>query len=125
MTLAELDDVLDRFGLDFESKEGLAIRDRILSDYGQSIIDSKPERCLHCQFRRNGMKCTMWCDMIDLPSDPKEVALKFINGRNSIQVFPFMCQFVIPVYEETSGETGVMDRIKDSFFKRWKEEKCQ
>lgn len=83
-------------------------RNQVLALHGQSILDSKQERCSHCWLRENG-KCSPSCDVFDLPSDPVEASKRYLaDTANNIQIFPFLCMYMVPVYEKLTGNTHTM-----------------
>ena len=66
MTLQELDDTLEKvFGFDFKSKECLAVRDRILGLYGETLLKSRNLICSRCWMKDNRKRaddCTSFRD---------------------------------------------------------------
>ena len=61
--------------------------------------------------------------MHSLSEDPIEVSKAYLGRPNDIQLFPFLCQFMIPVYEEVTGESNTMRMLLDEFKRRWKKRK--
>lgn len=122
MTLEELDDALKKLGLDIDSDEGKNTRNVILGLYGKSILNSKNERCLHCWMKETNQCGKYPCEYIDISNDAVDVAINYLSNRNDVNLFSFICMFVIPVYERTTGNTNMMKQIEDAYRKQWKKE---
>ena len=119
MTLEELDNALKKLGLDIESDAGKNTRNAILGLYGRSILNSKNERCLHCWMKETNQCGKFPCEYIGIPDDEVDVAVKHLSNRNDVNLFSFICMFVIPVYERTTGNENVMDKIEEAYRKQW------
>lgn len=123
MTLEELDNALTKvFGLDFSKEECRGVRDRVLARYGRHIQQSKGTICGRCWFKEKYGDCRRNCLYNSLPDNPVEVARRYLSTSNDVGVFPFLCLFVIPLYEEETGERDTMKKISSEFMKRWKRE---
>ena len=114
MTIEELDKALEETGLDLSNPPDAKARDMILARHGNTILESKEKHCSRCWFKENN-RCSQFCFFYNLPSDPVEVSKKYLKTPNNIQLFPFMCMFMIPVYEELTGRHGTMDAMRKEF----------
>lgn len=121
MTLEELDEALVKLHLNLNSNAGQEARNRILERYGRTILDARSERCANCWQKEHG-KCTPNCRLYMHTTDPVEVAKSYLSQPNDVNLFPFVCIYVIPLYEETTGETGTMEKLMKDFKRRWKAE---
>lgn len=122
MTLEELDNALKKLGLDIESDAGKNTRNDILGLYGRSILNSKKERCLHCWMKETNQCGKFPCEYIGIPDDEVDVAVNYLSNRNDVNLFSFICMFVIPVYERTTGNENVMGKIEEAYRKQWLKE---
>ena len=123
MTLSELDEALKKLGLDIQGNPvDMDARNLILVRYGNDILAGKKERCQNCWLREHD-KCGPRCPMYSKFNDnPLEAAKEYLNRPNNVQMFPFMCMYVIPVYEETTGNKDTMRELSRAFKEQWKKE---
>jgi hypothetical protein len=120
MTLEELDDALTEvFGLDFSKPECVAIRDRILTSYGTTLISEKKTICERCWRREHG-KCTQECRYRNIEDVPIEASKEYLGRTNDVKLFPFICLYVIPLYEHDTGERDTLKKINQNYRKRMK-----
>lgn len=122
MTLNELDQALAKLHLDLTNKVDLEVRDKILARHGQSILDTKAKRCKNCWLREHG-KCNRGCRLYLDSENPVEVSKAYLSNPNDISIFPFLYLYMIPVYEEVTGNKDTMKMLGKAFKKRWKQEK--
>lgn len=122
MTLQELDEALTKLHLDLTRPCDMAVRNKIVANYGQYVLESKEERCSRCWI---GSKrgCPPACELNTDSQDSFEVGKRVLERPNDINLMSFICLFVIPVYEETTGEHGFMNVLSDEFHKRWRKER--
>lgn len=92
-------------------------RNQVLALHGQSILNSKKERCERCWFRENN-RCGGDCEMYNLPSDPVEASKRYLSHQNNIQIFPFLCMYMVPVYEKLTGSKNTMEKILKTYVQR-------
>jgi hypothetical protein len=113
MTLEELDKALETvFALDFNDPACVGIRDRILESYGRSLLNSRDTMCSRCWIK--GKKgCQKHC-RYNLPLEPIQAARQYLGSPNDVNVFPFLCMFVIPLYEKETGNTGTLAKLAKS-----------
>ena len=122
MTLEELDDALTKvFGLDFTKEECRGVRDRILTLHGNFLLNSRKTICAKCWLREN-KGCSHSCQYYTESTDPIEVSKEYLTNRNDVSIFPFICMFVIPLYEKETGERGTIQKLSVEYRKRWKKE---
>lgn len=123
MTLEELDEALKKLGLDIQGNQiGLNVRNRVLLRYGNDILAGKKERCQNCWLKEHD-KCGPRCPMYSKFDDkPIEAAKEYLSKPNNVRVFPFMCMYVIPVYEEITGQRDTMKELAKIFREQWKKE---
>lgn len=121
MTIEELDEALGKVGLDLTNPECQKIRNMVLALHGQSIVDSKSDRCGRCWYKEND-KCSPACFFNTLPDDPVEVSKEYLLMPNNIQIFPFLYLYFIPVYEQLTGDTDLVKHLCQEFKKRYKKE---
>lgn len=121
MTLEEFDNALTQLHLDLQNPLDLEVRDRILSLHGQTILNSKKHRCSICWLKEKGRACNDGCQMYNIPNDPKEASLFYISHPNDINLFSFICMFLVPVYEEITGNRNTMEQIAKEFRRKWRE----
>jgi hypothetical protein len=38
-----------------------------------------------------------------------------LNGPNDIKIFPFICLYVVPVYEQLTGKTNTLQEMEKQF----------
>ena len=119
MTLEELDAALEKTGLDLTNPPVLEARNMVLEMHGQSIIKSRGDLCSRCWYKENG-KCYAGCPMYGLPDDPVEASKRVLQGRNDIQLFPFLMMYMIPVYEKLTGDKGIVERMRKEYKKMYK-----
>ena len=119
MTLKELDAALEKTGLDLKNPPDLEARNMVLEMHGRDVLGSKADRCSRCWYKENN-KCFPGCDMYGLSDDPVEVSKKILQGRNDIQLFPFMMMYMIPVYEKLTGNTDIMKRLREEYKRMYK-----
>ena len=124
MTLEELDKALEKTGLDLSNPPDMEARNRVLARYGRDILASKSERCAHCWHRENN-RCTPYCSLYSIPSDPVEASIQRLSKPNDIQIFPFICTYMVPVYEEMTGQKNVLESIAKEYKRRWKQKQKQ
>jgi hypothetical protein len=55
-----------------------------------------------------------------LPEDPIEVSKMELERPNDIRIFPFICLYVIPVYEKLTGEKNTLEKIAKKYKNRLK-----
>lgn len=122
MTLNELDQALAKLHLDLTNKADLEVRDQILARHGQSILDTKTKRCKNCWLREHG-KCDRGCRLYLDSENPVEVSKAYLSNPNDISIFPFLYLYMVPVYEEVTGNKDTMKMLGNAFKKRWKQEK--
>jgi hypothetical protein len=118
MTLEELDNALRQMFLDLESESGQRIRDMVLYRYGQNMIDAKEWQCANCWRKEHG-KCSSQCHLHGMSSDPIKASKEYLSHTNDVKLFPFVCMYVIPVYEETTGEKDTMEKLMVEFKRKW------
>ena len=83
---------------------------------------AKRNRCQNCWLREHD-KCGPRCPMYSRFDDkPIEAAKEYLSKPNNVQMFPFMCMYVIPVYEETTGNKDTMKELARAFKEQWKNE---
>ena len=123
MTLDELDVALNKLGLDVKGNpKDAAIRDEILIRHGRDFLQSKSKRCKDCWLKEHG-KCGPMCQMYTPLEDPLEVSKAILSKFNNIKLFPFLFLYMIPVYEEVTGNKDTVKKIAREFKRRWKTEK--
>lgn len=122
MTLNELDEALTKLHLDLTNKADLEVRDKILARHGQSILDTKAKRCKDCWLKEHG-KCNRGCRLYLNSDNPIEVSKAYLSQPNDISIFPFLYLYMIPVYEEVTGQKDTMKQLGKAFKQRWKKEK--
>ena len=118
MTLEELDEMLVQLKLNMDCEEGLAIKDKILRKFGAHILGSKTTRCNNCWYKEH-KGCSSSCELYGLPSDPLEASKSYLARPNDVNMFSFFCLFVVPVYEDVTGEHGTMEKLYKLFSKMW------
>ena len=119
MTLDELDDALLQTGLDVKGHPAnLELRNKILARHGEDILLAKNMKCKDCWLREHG-RCGANCKMHTTSDDPVEVSKEYLSKPNDIQLFPFLCMYMIPVYEESTGEKNMMQKLARGFKQRW------
>ena len=123
MTLQELDEALKKLGLDIQGNPvDMDARNLILVRYGNDILAGKKERCQNCWLKEHD-KCGPRCPMYSKFNDnPLEAAKEYLSKPNNVQMFPFLCMYMIPVYEETTGNKGTMRELAKAFKEQWKKE---
>lgn len=57
-----------------------------------------------------------------MPEDPIEVSKQYLSKPNDIELFPFICAYMVPVYEEITGETNTMRKLVEEFKRMWKKQ---
>ena len=65
-------------------------------------------------------KCYQFCDLNNLPDDPVEVSKQYLSHPNDIKIFPFLCLYMVPVYEKLTGRKNTMQELAKEFDRRWK-----
>ena len=125
MTLEELDNALTRLHLDLKNPVDIEIRNKILARHGKDLLDSKKFRCENCWIKENKGKCNPSCQMYNIPKDPVEASKKYISEPNNIYLFSFLCIYVIPVYEEITGNKNTMEKMAIDFKRLWNKKKSQ
>ena len=85
-------------------------------------MNSKEDRCSKCWLKDN-VGCSDRCEFKNMSSDQFEVGMNHISMRNDIDLMQFIFMFVIPVYEEVTGNKDTMKQIGKAFKRRWKAEK--
>lgn len=121
MTLHELGDALRKIGLDLDTQAGRDILDRILIEFGKSILQSKTKTCESCWMKKN-IGCDSNCRLSGLPTDNLVAAKAYLINPNDINLMSFIFEFVIPIYEKDTGNSGTIETIKREFAKRMKKE---
>ena len=122
MTLEELDDALTKvFGFDFTKQECRKVRDKIMELHGKYLLKAKEGICQTCWLREN-KGCNPSCQYYNVSSNPIEVSKEYLEHPNDISIFPFLCMFVIPLYEKATGEHDTMKKLTLEYRKRWKDE---
>lgn len=119
MTIEELDNALGKMGLNLDSEGGQRTKNLILSNYGKYLITSYKSRCGHCWLKDNN-RCTDDCPVKHLPDDPVKMAVDYLSTYNEVKLMPFIVMFVVPVYEQTTGETNFMEKFKREYQRMWK-----
>lgn len=122
MTLDELDEALTKLHLNLNNKEDLAIRDRILSLHGKSILKVRDKKCANCWMKEHN-RCSKGCRLYLDSDDPVKVSKDYLTKPNDISIFPFLCLYMIPIYEEVTGRKDTMKELGKAFKQRWKQEK--
>lgn len=122
MTLNELDEALTKLHLNLANKADLEVRDKILARHGKAILDTKARRCQDCWLKEHG-KCDKRCRLYLNSDNPVEVSKAYLSQPNDISLFPFLYLYMIPVYEEVTGQKDVMKQLGRAFKQRWKQEK--
>ena len=84
-------------------------------------MNSRKEICERCWLRQN-KGCNSQCQYHSDSTDPIEVSKEFLMSQNDVSIFPFLCMFVIPLYERETGERDTMKKITSAYKKRWKQE---
>ncbi len=113
---------MTKLGLDIQGNPvDMDARNLILVRYGTDILAGKKERCQNCWLREHD-KCGPRCPMYSFNDNPLEAAKEYLGRPNNVQMFPFMCMYVIPVYEETTGNKDTMRELAKAFKKQWKKE---
>lgn len=121
MTLEELDNALSKLGLDVNSESGKNSKNRVITRYGRYILESKKDMCLRCWFRENN-KCSNDCFMYTISDNPYDAGVAYLTNKNNVDLFSFIIMFVIPQYEEDTGQSGTLDRLSDSFRRKYRKE---
>ena len=119
MTIEELDNALGKMGLILDSEGGQRTKNLILSNYGKYLITSYTSRCGHCWLKDNN-RCTDDFPVKHLPDDPEKMAVDYLSTYNEVKLMPFIVMFVVPVYEQTTGETNFMEKFKREYQRMWK-----
>ena len=119
MTLEEFDKALEKTGLDLSNPPDMEARNMVLAMYGRDILAEKPMRCSRCWMRDNG-KCSQGCELYGVSEDPVEAAKQALTRENNVQMFQFMCMYMVPVYERLTDRTGTMDEIRKTFKRMWR-----
>ena len=116
MTLEDLDKVLvDVFKLDFSYPECVDMKNEILRNYGFNILDSRKWTCKQC-WRKQHMGCQEQCVYHGMrDEDPIGAATKYLSFPNDVHVLPFVCIYIVPIYERVTGKSGIIDEIKNMF----------
>ena len=122
MTITELDEALAKLHLDLENPADMEIRDKILARHGQSILDVKDMKCKDCWRKEHGL-CNSGCRLYLDSDNPVEVSKAYLSKPNDINLFPFLYLYMIPVYEEVTGNKDTIKQIGKAFKRRWKAEK--
>ena len=68
-------------------------------------------------------KCDERCNLYSISNDPVEASKAYLSSPNDISLFPFLYLYMIPVYEEVTGERDTMKNLGKAFKQRWKQEK--
>lgn len=121
MTLSELGNALRKIGLDIDTEQGKGILDRILVSFGENILKYKKKRCDSCWLKKN-RGCSDTCELYDSFDDPLMMAKLYLVSPNDVNLMSFIFEFVIPIYEQDTGNTGTIESIKKEFAKRMKRE---
>ena len=122
MTLDELNTALTQLHLDLTNPADVEVRDKILALHGQSILNAKKQRCKDCWLKEHG-KCNEGCRLYLDSDNPVEVSKAYLSKPNDISLFPFLYLYMIPIYEEVTGNKDTMKMLGKAFKKRWKQEK--
>ena len=122
MTLSELDGALTKLKLDMSTPEGQKLRDKILALHGKSILGAKVQRCANCWLKEHG-RCNEGCELFTVSDDPVEASKDYLSKPNDTRLFPFLFLYMIPVYEEASGQKDTVKKLWRAFKERWKQEK--
>ena len=121
MTLSELGNALRKMGLDLNTQAGRDALDRILVGFGKSILQYKNNRCSSCWMKKN-RGCSPNCELRDLPDDPLISAKAYLVAPNDVSLMSFIFEFVIPIYEQDTGNSGTIEKLRKEFAKRMKRE---
>ena len=68
--------------------------------------------------KKNG-RCNESCPHNTSNRNPIDVARNYLSNPNDVNVFPFFCMFVIPLYERETGERDTMKKIAIDFRRAW------
>jgi hypothetical protein len=117
MTLDELDNALVKvFGFDFKYDECKKIRDIILGKHGTHLLEMKKDRCSKCWIKDN-RGCSDNCALKHMPTDPVKASMGVLSSPNDISIFPFVCQYVVPVFEKVTGQKNLMEKMYEEYKK--------
>ena len=61
--------------------------------------------------------CSNTCYFNKLPKDPVEVSKNYLNSPNDINLFSFLCLYMIPVYEKITGQKNTMKKLARQFMR--------
>lgn len=117
MTIEELDNALRKLGLDIDCQAGKDIRSRILAMHGQGVLESKIQKCANCWLKSNKGICPDSCAYKDMPDDPAKASEAYLSRPNNVDMMPFIFLYVIPVYEETTGQKDTIKHIAEDYRK--------
>ena len=84
-------------------------------------MNSKEDRCSKCWLKDN-VGCSDRCEFKNMSSNQFDVGMNHISMRNDIDLMQFIFMFVIPVYEEVTGQKNVVEGLKEAYSKRWRKE---
>ena len=117
MTLDELDSALTVLGLDLQSNDGKSTKDRILAEYGRTIVESSKDACGKCDVvdKSKCGKCRH--NYILKFKSAIDVAKCYLGNVNDVNLMSFVVMYVIPIYERDTGRTGTMDLIANELKK--------
>lgn len=124
MTADEMDDALRRLGLELDTEIGQKTRDRILLKYGEHLKNSKRDKCSKCWLKnvKKIQNCPSSCEFYGFDDGkPLEFAKRYLNRRNDIDLFQFVIRFVLPIYEEDTGNKDMMKLLYDDLRKKLKQ----
>ena len=117
MTLEELDKVLvEVFGFDFKYDECNKLKDLILKEHGNHLLNMKEDRCSKCWIKEN-KGCSDKCALKHMPTDPVKASTGVLSSPNDISIFPFVCQYVVPIYEKVTGKKDLMKVMYEEYRK--------
>lgn len=119
MTLEDLDNTLIKLGLNIDCESGREIRNQIYMLHGRSVIEAKKDICSRC-WTKESRGCNSSCYLYSVKDDPIEASKVYISHPNNINIFSFVCLYVIPVYEKTTGNRNIIDQLEVEYDKRMK-----
>ena len=119
MTLQELDDILQKLGLDIQNNPiDMDARNKILALHGKSILETKRNKCNNCWLKENN-KCGNICPIYFKSDNPIDISKEYLSKPNDIDAFPFLVLYMVPIYEETTGRKNFMKDMAKTFKEQW------
>lgn len=121
MTLEELDKALvEVFGFDFKYDECHKMKELMLRKHGMELLRTKEDRCSKCWIK-DTRGCSDNCALKHMPQDPVQASIGVLSFPNDISIFPFVCKYVVPIYEKVTGQKDIMKRMYEDY-KRFRRE---